>query len=60
MAKPLKTAGADELAAFKRRVARQFAMERISGRDAQWLLDKVAEIEAYITGMREEGEEDWS
>ena len=60
MAKPLKTAGADELAAFKRRVARQFAMERISGYDAQWLLDKVAEIEAHITEMREEGEEDYS
>jgi len=55
MAAPLKTAGLRELEALRKRVRRQFAMERISGVDAEYMLTRLDEVEAYIIKMREEG-----
>ncbi len=55
MAAPLKTAGLRELEALRKRVRRQFAMERISGVDAEYMLTRLNEVEAYIVKMREEG-----
>lgn len=55
MAASLKTAGLRELEALRRRVRRQFAMERISGQDTEFLIKRLDEIEAHIIKMREEG-----
>ncbi len=55
MAAPLKTAGLRELEALRKRVRRQFAMERISGADTEYILERLNEVEAYIIKMREEG-----
>jgi muramoyltetrapeptide carboxypeptidase LdcA involved in peptidoglycan recycling len=55
MAAPLKTAGLRELEALRKRVKRQFAMERIGGHDAQEILTHLDQIEAIIVKMREEG-----
>jgi hypothetical protein len=55
MAAPLKTAGLRELEALRKRVRRQFAMERITGADAEYILTRLNEVEAYVIKMREEG-----
>lgn len=55
MARPLKTAGLAELAAFRKRVKRQLAMERIDRKSAADILGHVDEIEHIIQTMREEG-----
>lgn len=55
MAASLKTNGLREVEALRKRVRRQFAMERISGQDAEILLDHINKIEAHIISMREEG-----
>jgi hypothetical protein len=55
MAAPLKTAGLREVEALRKRAKRQFAMERISGADTEFILTRLDEIEARIVGMREEG-----
>jgi hypothetical protein len=55
MAAPLKTAGLRELEALRKRVRRQFAMERISGHDEVFIMDHLDQIEARIISMREEG-----
>lgn len=60
MAKPLKTAGMQELEAFRRRVMRQFSMERIKRADANKILDHITQIEKVVTEMWEDGEEDYS
>jgi len=60
MALPLKTAGLGELAAFKRRVTRQLGLRRISRVDHDYIVERIDEIEARITTMREEGEEDYT
>jgi hypothetical protein len=60
MAKPLKTAGAAELEAFRKRLVRQFAMDRVKKDDYWFILERVSEIETRISEMWEQGEEDWS
>ena len=60
MAKPLKTAGAAELEAFRRRVMRQLAMERIKRADANKILNLITDIERLVSEMWEQGEEDYS
>ena len=59
MAGPLKTAGLRELAAVRKRVKRQLAMERIGRADAEYLSARLDEIEARIVSMREEGGEEY-
>lgn len=53
MAARLRDKGREELGAFKRRVMRQRALERISKSDADWLTEKVEEIEKFINKMSE-------
>lgn len=60
MAKPLKTAGQSELTAFSRRLARQYAMDRIKAADYEYILQRVGEIETRIAEMWEQGEEDYT
>lgn len=55
MAAPLKTAGLAELAAIRKRVKRQLAMERIDRADHDYIISRLDEIEARIINMREEG-----
>ena len=55
MAAPLKTAGLRELEALRKRVKRQFAMERIGGHEAHEIQTRLDQIEAIIVKMREEG-----
>lgn len=59
MAKSLKEAGVKELDAFKRRVRRQLALERISKPDHDALIEHVDEMEAIISRMEEKGEDWW-
>lgn len=60
MAKSLKSAGLEELAALKRRVTRQLALKRIARPDHDDLVEHIDAIEARIVEMREEGEEDYT
>ena len=53
MASRLKDKGREELSSFKRRVMRQRSLERISKGDADWLIEKVEEIEKFIGVMNE-------
>ena len=55
MAAPLKTAGLRELEALRKRTRRQLAMERIAPVDADYILDRLDEVEVRIIEMREEG-----
>jgi hypothetical protein len=55
MALPLKTAGMAELTAFRKRVKRQLALERIDPQPAGEILERLNQIEAIIQTMREEG-----
>jgi len=62
VAAPLKTVGLRELEALRKRARRQLAMERISPADADYILDRIDQIEVRIIEMREEGEDgdkDW-
>ncbi len=56
MARTLKSRGLEELRAFEARVKRQHAMKRISKPDAEYILNRVAEIETRITNMSETNE----
>lgn len=49
----LKDRGREELAAFKSRVLRVAALGRISKGDADYIIDLVDQIEAYIIRMPE-------
>lgn len=53
MAKGLKSAGVEELRAFRRRVIRQHSLERISKTDKDKLVDLVDQLEAHIVYMSE-------
>lgn len=53
MAKGLKSAGMEELRAFKRRVIRQHSMERISKADRDKLIGWIDAIEAHVIYMSE-------
>lgn len=57
MADRLKDKGLrDELAPFKRRVLRQSSLGRVSKADADWLVGKLDEIEAFVIKMKEKPE----
>jgi hypothetical protein len=49
----VKDRGLIELGHFKSRVLRQKALNRIKGADADWLINKVEEVERYIIRMDE-------
>jgi hypothetical protein len=49
----LKDKGREELSSFKRRVLRQRSLERISGEEATWLVERVEEIERFVSRMNE-------
>jgi hypothetical protein len=49
----VKDRGLIELGHFKSRVLRQKALNRIKGVDADWLINKVEEVERYIIRMDE-------
>ena len=55
VARGLKTLGLAELNALMRRVKRQNALGRISGRDANYIVDRLKEVEAKIVEMHEDG-----
>jgi hypothetical protein len=55
MALPLKSAGLAELAAVRKRVKRQFSMERIMRPDHDYIITRLDEIEARIQTMYEDG-----
>lgn len=49
----IKDKGRLELSSFKSRVMRQAALGRISKANADWLVDSVNEIDAYVCKMDE-------
>jgi hypothetical protein len=53
MAQPLKTNGLRELASIRRRVRRQWLLERIYKSDHDFLMDRINEMEAHIVAMKE-------
>ena len=53
MAARLKDKGREELGAFKRRVMRQRSLERIGKGDADWLIERIEEIERFLNIMDE-------
>jgi hypothetical protein len=53
MALRLKDKGREELAAVKVRVKRQYALDKISKGDADWLIARIDEIDAHIIKMNE-------
>lgn len=53
MASRIKDKGRQELGDFKRRVLRQASLERIGREDANWLIEKVEEIEKRVNKMKE-------
>jgi hypothetical protein len=55
VALPLKTAGLAELTAFRKRLNRQLAMERIHKEDYNYIIGRLGEIEARVISMIEEG-----
>jgi hypothetical protein len=55
MALPLKSAGLAELAAVRKRVKRQLAMERIYREDHDYIVKRIDEIESRIQTMHEDG-----
>lgn len=52
----IKDKGVKELQSFKRRAMQLAALQRISKADADWLVEKVNEIERRITTMQEKPE----
>lgn len=52
----IKDKGRMELSSFRSRVLRQQSMGRISKADADWLVDKVNEIERRVSTMNERPE----
>ena len=52
----IKDKGVKELQAFKRRAMQLAALQRISKADADWLVERVNEIERRITTMQEKPE----
>lgn len=57
MAERIKDKGLrDELNPFKRRVLRQASLRRISKADADWLVDRLNEVEARVIAMQEKPE----
>lgn len=59
MAAPLKTVGLRELEALRKRARRQLAMERISPKDAEYILHRLDEVEVRIIHMNEEGGDEY-
>lgn len=57
MARGIKTLGMHEIEAFRKRVIRQYSMERISRADHDFLIDAVDGIKARIVKMDEKGGE---
>jgi len=59
MAERLKDKGLkDELGPFKKRVLRQASLRRISKADADWLVNRLNEIEARVMRMNEKPEKE--
>jgi hypothetical protein len=56
MALRLKDKGREELAALKVRVKRQYALDKISKGDAEYLVGLIDQIDAHIIKMKEEPE----
>lgn len=56
MVRPLKVNGLSELHSLRRRVRRQFSLERISRTDAVYLEQRIDEMEIRIKEMNEEDE----
>lgn len=54
MALGIKTRGVQDLQAFKKRVIRQHALERISEKDRKALVDKVNELIAMVVDLHED------
>lgn len=52
----IKDKGVKELQAFKRRAMQLAALQRISKADADWLVERVNEIERRVTTMQEKPE----
>lgn len=57
MARSLKTTGLVELGKFRKRVRRQLAYGRISTPDAEYLCDRLDQIEARVVSMTERNEQ---
>ena len=49
----VKDRGMTDLDQFKKRVLRQKALGRLKGVDANWLVERVEEIERYVAKMDE-------
>jgi hypothetical protein len=56
MAARIKEKGMEELAAFKRRVKRQGALNKIARANEEWLVEHIEEIERYVGKMQEKPE----
>lgn len=56
MARTLKTRGLEELRTLRRRVERQYALERIGRYDKEYLVEHLNRVEARIIGMTERNE----
>lgn len=53
MARGLKSLGMEELGRLKRRVNRQYSLERITKPDKDFIVQRIDEIEARIVSMSE-------
>lgn len=61
MARSLNSKGREELRSFKTRVQRQLALDRIEQDEAEWLIAKINEIDAFVVTLNEKdqpGKED--
>lgn len=52
----IKDKGIKELQAFKRRAMQLAALQRISKADADWLVERINEVERRVTTMQEKPE----
>lgn len=58
MARGLKTRGLFELELIRARARRQHSLKRINREDAEWIVARLDELEAYIINMNERGDSD--
>lgn len=58
MAKGLKTNGIAELVSFRKRVERQFSLDRIDRPDRDKLIHAVDWLHAYVVRMEERGDKE--
>lgn len=52
----MKDKGVKELQSFKRRAMQLAALQRISKADADWLVERINEVERRVTTMHEKPE----